>query len=298
MTSDAGLPPPDSPFHPDNRAGYAAWREAKLAGYPERLEALVVEVRDPRALSAAEHDALLQRCRKSNFALYASGCLEADKTVPAELGRQFGLERLDHNWLADEDAITPLTVSDRGARPDFIPYTDRPIRWHTDGYYNTPERQIHGLILHCVHPAAEGGGNALLDPEIAYLLLRDEDPELVRALFAPAAMTIPPREEEGGVARGAAVGPVFAVRPDGRLHMRYTARRRNIEWHPEATAAVAALERLLASDLPWIFRGRLEAGMGLLCNNVLHDRAGFHDAPGQAPRLLYRARYYDRIRGT
>lgn len=34
--------------------------------------------------------------------------------------------------------------------------------------------------------------------------------------------------------------------------------------------------------------------MGLVCNNVLHDRAGFDDDP-QAPRLLYRARYLDRL---
>jgi len=37
--------------------------------------------------------------------------------------------------------------------------------------------------------------------------------------------------------------------------------------------------------------------MGLLCNNVLHDRAGFSDDAGH-PRLLYRARYYDRIAGS
>jgi hypothetical protein len=34
--------------------------------------------------------------------------------------------------------------------------------------------------------------------------------------------------------------------------------------------------------------------MGLLCNNVLHDRAAFDD-DAAAPRLLYRARYHERI---
>ena len=38
----------------------------------------------------------------------------------------------------------------------------------------------------------------------------------------------------------------------------------------------------------------VEAGMGLVCNNVLHDREGFTDDPA-APRLLYRARFLDRI---
>jgi hypothetical protein len=59
-------------------------------------------------------------------------------------------------------------------------------------------------------------------------------------------------------------------------------------------AAVAFLEQLLASDDSSIFRLMLQPGMGLVCNNVLHDRSGFVDDPAQ-PRLLYRARYLDRI---
>jgi len=37
--------------------------------------------------------------------------------------------------------------------------------------------------------------------------------------------------------------------------------------------------------------------MGLLCNNVLHDRGGFRETP-ERRRLLYRARYHDRIAGS
>ena len=81
--------------------------------------------------------------------------------------------------------------------------------------------------------------------------------------------------------------------------MRYTARTQSIEWKQdrEVQAAVAALETLLASDSTFIHRVRLEPGMGILCNNVLHDRSGFVDDP-RRPRLLYRARYHERIAGT
>jgi len=34
--------------------------------------------------------------------------------------------------------------------------------------------------------------------------------------------------------------------------------------------------------------------MGLVCNNVLHDRSGFTETPDKR-RLLYRARYYERV---
>jgi hypothetical protein len=58
-----------------------------------------------------------------------------------------------------------------------------------------------------------------------------------------------------------------------------------------------SLEQLLTAVSPYIYSARLEAGMGLLCNNVLHDRSAFTDNIA-SPRLLYRARYYDRIVGS
>lgn len=291
---------PDSPFHPDNDAAYQAWREAKLRAYPERVEDLVVQVANPKALTAEEHAALLERCRKTNMAIYAGPDLGEDKDIPRLMGRQFGLERLDANLMSDEDDITTLTVAENGAKKgEFIPYTDRPIRWHTDGYYNRPDRQILGMLLHCAAPAAEGGANALLDHEILYLLLRDENPAHIRALMQEDAMSIPPRMDDSGVARPEETGPVFSTLPGGQLHMRYTARTRSIAWKQDAAtqAAVAAIEKFLSQDLPWKFQHKLEAGMGLLCNNVLHDRTGFVDTPGHK-RIMYRARYYDRISQT
>ncbi len=285
----------------DDRA-YRVWRDARLAAYPARLEELVVEVRDPRRLSAAEHAALVDRCRRANMAIYASPCgHDADRDILRSAGAQLGLHRLDHNLNADEDAITPLRVADEGPRTGYIPYTSRAIDWHTDGYYNAPDQAVLGMMLHCVHAAREGGENALLDQEIAYLWLRDENPDYVCALMSPDAMTIPANADEGGTIRPERSVPVFEVRPDGRLHMRYTRRKRNIVWKddPIVQEAVAFLGRSLESDSPLIFRARLEPGWGLVCNNVLHTRTAFTDDPDPARRrLLYRGRYYDRIAGT
>jgi hypothetical protein len=285
-------------FDLDNAAAYAAWRGAKLAAHPRTLGELVVELADPRRLTFAEREALLARCAVANMALYASPVgSDPDKDIPRLLGRQLGLVNLDANRLADDDGISPLAVAPAGTRTEFIPYTDRGIKWHTDGYYNTLDCQVRGLLLHCVQSAAAGGENRLMDHEIAYILLRDENPDYIRALMAPDAMTIPPRLEDGAVARPAQPGPVFSVYPDGCLHMRYTARTVSIEWRDDAAtkAAVAALERILADDAsPYVFRGRLEPGMGLVCNNVLHDRSAFSDNESHK-RLLYRARYFDRI---
>ena len=290
------------PFDLNDAAAYRAWREQKLAAAPRRLEDILVEIGDPRALTPAERSRLLELNAVANMAVYAGRTgRDPDKEIPRKLGAQLGLHRLDSHWLTDDDAISPISVrgaEERGERKEFIPYTDKPIKWHTDGYYNAPERTVRGLLLHCVESAESGGENQLLDHEIAYILLRDENPDHIRALSAPDAMTIPPRSDENGVARAAQPGPVFSVDGDGFLHMRYTARTVSIEWRADAAtrAAVAALTHLLATPTPWTLHGRLEPGMGLVCNNVLHDRSAFAESPSRR-RLLYRARYYDRVRG-
>ena len=294
-------PRPANPFDLNDAASYQRWRARKLAGYPASAEELTVDLADPRALSGPERAALLDRIARANMALYRSPIRDEDPEIPRRLGAQLGLHRLDANWLAGEDGISLIEVSAASAASDqrggFIPYTDRAIRWHTDGYYQAAQRRIHGMILHCVRPAARGGVNGLLDPEMAYIALRDASPAHVQALMQADAMTIPARADEQGVARQAQSGPVFSVDVlSGKLHMRYTARSRSVQWKADAAtaAAVACLQELLAGGAPWILHQRLDAGCGVVGHNVLHDRSSFEDDPAH-PRLLYRARFLDRV---
>ena len=290
-----------APFEPEREADYRLWREAKLAGYPQTAASLVVEVADPAALRPEEREALRARLAKANLAVYRGPAWpEPGPEVARQVGGQFGLTRWDPNYLGDADGISTLTVEEGGERSRYIPYTDRPLQWHTDGYYNPPERRVRAFLLHCVRPAAEGGDNTLLDPEIAYLRLRDADPAHVRALMRPDVLTIPPGTASDGRPRPAVPGPVFAVDPEGGdLLMRYTARGRHVQWRDDAAtrAARTALDEVLAAAGEDGFSLRLEAGMGLVCNNVLHNRSGFRDAPG-GRRRLYRARYLQRAAGT
>ncbi|MDO8606694.1 MAG: TauD/TfdA family dioxygenase [Phaeospirillum sp.] len=278
-----------------DRSAYGRWRDAKLESAPTSVGDLVVEVGDIADPTAAEHGALLDRVRRSNMAVYAGAVSldRDDKAALKALGRRFGLTGIDANHLADEDGVTPLAVHREGTRARYIPYTERPITWHTDGYYNMPERTVRALLLHCARPAASGGANRLMDHEILYIMLRDEDPELIRALMAPDAMTIPGNDEEG-MRRPATVGPVFSVDGQGCLHMRYTARARNVEWSPQAQYAATVLRRVLETPSAYCFEHILQPGQGLLSNNPLHTREPFADDPA-CPRLLYRARYHDRI---
>lgn len=286
----------EHPFAPARSSAYQRWRERKLARYPRRAEDLVVEVRDPRDLSASEVAQIRRVCGAANMAVYASPLAGvADKDIARRLGARLGLARLQANTFADEDGISSLEMAPEKSGRGYIPYSNRRLLWHTDGYYNPPGSRICAFLLHCVRPAAAGGENRLLDPEIAYILLRDADPSYAVALSAPDAMTVPANEEDPAAQRPAQAGPVFSFE-DGALHMRYTARTRSIEWRQDAAtqAAVQHLRETLDSDSPYVFRLRLSGGQGLVCNNVLHDRSEFTDAPG-AGRLVYRARYTDRV---
>ena len=285
----------NNPFDLDNTAAYESWKQEKLEGYPEKAGDMVVEIKDPHSLSDAEKQAITKLCKKTNMAVYVSPTGEDPaKSIPFDLAKQFGLHKLDNNMGADDDGITSLQVQNDELHKRYIPYTNHGIHWHTDGYYNTAENQINALNLHCVRPAKEGGENAVMDHDMAYMYLRDENPEHIAALMQLDAMTIPENVFDGEMIRPERAGPVFSLRENGQLHMRYTARARNVIWKDDDATknAVTALDNLLTSDNKYIYRLTLQSGWGLISNNVLHDRSGFTDDEAH-PRLLYRARYFD-----
>ncbi len=292
MSASAG----QNPFDLDDNKAYARWKQGKIAGYPAQARQLVVPVRQPGRLSNGEKARLLDRCGRANMAVYQLDPGRSyGKPEIAALAAQLGLRRLDCNLLADRDCITTLRHETAKAKRGYIPYSNRRINWHTDGYYNAPENRILGMLLHCEQPADSGGENVLLDHEMAYIMLRDHNPDFVRLLMQPDAMSIPANTEPGARVRGERSGPVFAVTPAGHLHMRYTARTHSIRWKENTREAARALAALLNGESPWQLKLRLGKGQGLVCNNILHTRTEFDQHAEQSRRLLYRARFLDRI---
>ena len=286
-----------NPFDLSNQQAYGIWRQQKLENYPTDVQNLIVEVNDPRSLSKTERQEINRICNKTNMAVYISKeGANSDKRNARFLAEQLGLKTLDKNMGADDDGITSLQVASDAGHERYIPYTNKAIHWHTDGYYNTRDKQIHALNLHCVRPAKQGGENALMDHEIAYIRLRDKNPDYIHALMSPTAMTIPANIKDGEEIRPERTGPVFSVTKSGALHMRYTERAHNIVWSSDLITlqAVEYLESILNSDEAYIYRLILQPGWGLISNNVLHDRGEFNDDKS-APRLLYRLRYYEEL---
>lgn len=295
--------PAEGPFSLDDTPAYARWRTGKLRVYPRDLAVQSVSIGRLERLTDAERDAVVAACRRANFALYRT-----DPTVPVTpemlkaFGACLGLSTPARHLWAQEDGIAALRREPGSRRADYIPYTDRPMNWHTDGYYNTAESTVRGVIMHCAARPATGGANWLLDPEMLYIAMRDREPALIEALMRRDAMTIPENTREAGAPRPAASGPVFSVHSgDGALAMRYTARTRSIRWNGDPLVGEAAtfIREYLRAPVQHAFRVSLGPGEGIVCNNVLHNREAFED--GDTPhsrRLVWRARFHERVAGT
>jgi hypothetical protein len=290
-------PAAGSPFSLADDRAYERWRATKLDVDPQPR---IIEIDDLSRISDAEYAKLLTDCGTRNFAVFrVTRCPDDPENALQAFGRRLGLIDLDQNLCAEDSGLTAITVKPTATDHVYIPYTNRPLGWHTDGYYNAGTHQIRGWLLYCVHPAAEGGANELLDHEIAYIRVRDENPEWVRALMAADAFTIPSNTEAGEEIRPDHSGPVFSVVPsDGTLHMRYSARQRNVIWKDDTPTrdAAAFLLQLFKQGDDMLVGHRLSAGEGVISNNVLHRRDGFRDDPALgSKRLIYRARYYQRL---
>jgi len=289
-----------SPFDLGNKYAYARWRDAKLKDYPTKIEDLQVEVNDPRKFSKNELKALMKRCRKTNMAIYIGKTENnPDPEIPLSVGRQFGVCNIDKNWLADDNALSSLTLNINPKKNLLAPYTNSALNWHTDGYYNSSNEQIQSMILHAVQRAANGGENSFFDHEIAYIFLRDENPEHISALMQKDVLSIPPRKNNGNLERITATGPVFRITNSGNLHMRYTIRKKNIIWskNNSTKSAIKSLKNLLDSETSFLFKTILKPGSGLVSNNILHARSSFVDDKIHK-RHFYRSRYFDRLNGT
>ncbi len=277
------------------KRAYLAWREFKLAS-PISLQK--VKLKNHNILEDDEKQRILSQADRHNIAVFSvsdPGQLTAGDLKT--LGRQLGLQTLDSNLHANEDAISEITAIDKGRQGEYIPYTNKAMGWHTDGYYNPKDKTIRSFILYCRQDAAAGGANQLLDHELAYIHIYDNNPDHINALMQPDTLTIPATIENGRLTRPEQTSPVFNIDPDtGMLHMRYTQRKTHIEWKTDKPTqkALSLLRDLLDGDSDSIINIRLNPGEGLISNNVLHNRSAFSDS-GDKKRAIFRARYYDRL---
>jgi hypothetical protein len=279
-------------FKLDSGEDYKKWRDEKLTAYPRSVGELVVELGDMTAITDGEKDKIKELVELANMCIYTAGSADLNMDSLLALGKQLGLANTDKSRRhSSSDELT-----NSGILNSAIPFTTRHVRWHTDATYYGSDKTIQGLFLLCKRPAVEGGSNKVLDNEILYILLRDKDPDALRVLMNKNCFKY--RNPITGEIDEHLGGKVFWTNSDGNLCHRFSFRKTDMAWSEDGDVqtARAVLESMILDESEYVIEGRLESGLGLISNNVLHTREKLVDSDDAAhKRLLFRARFYDRV---
>lgn len=285
------------PAHLDlnNETAYQQWRDKKLSCYQQPVSFSAIAIENYKHLTESEKSKLYQDISRYNFSIYRlSSFPEKQHDIPISLAQQFHLLKTDKHLCVDDTGISQIKVSKKRGIGEYIPYTNHAINWHTDGYYNEEDKKIHSMILHCEQNALEGGENAFIDHEIVYILLRDENPDYIKALSDRNSMIIPENRQNNVLIRAEQSGPVFSACSWG-LHMRYTARTKSIIWQDDEITrrAVASIREIYHENSVYKIEYRLNPGEGVISNNVMHMRSKFTNGDDEKnTRVFYRMRFY------
>src|SRR5574340_18800 len=279
-------------FNLGSEEDYLKWRDEKLAAYPRNVCELVVELGDMTALRAAERTRILETVERANMCVFTAGSAELEMASLLALGRQLGVTRTDKSARhSQSDELTDSGILNRA-----IPFSTRHCNWHTDATYYGSDQTIEALFLLCKRPALEGGSNKVLDHEVLYIPLRDTDRGGFEVLMNRNCFNYRnPTTGEVDPHRG---GKVFWANAGGHFGHRFSCRKTGMAGSDESDVAAArkVLESVIADEPAHVIEGRLESGMGLVSNNVLHTRERLVDSDDAAKkRLLFRARFYDRV---
>ena len=284
----------NSPFILENHTEYKEWRDLKLLNYPVQKNKLIFKF-DKNIVDEKVLNLFKSTINDYNFVIYEFG----SEVLDAELLNfcsALGLTNSVSNLFSDEDNISNITNQEeekQTSRGEYIPYTNKQLNWHTDGYYYPINSAIKSFLLHCVYPAKEGGENLLIDHEIIYIHIRDHNPDFIDVLMQNNIMEIPNNKnlkESKNIS-----GPVFYVDEKKFLNMRFTSRQKNIIWKKNDIIKKIKkfMYEFINEDEKYLFKLQLKKNQGYIANNVLHKRENYID--GDKKRLLKRLRFSNRL---
>ena len=268
-------------------AEFLRWAEEKERNIPHNIDGIIVNIHDINNVKISEIAKIKETINKFNSCIYSSKIALKSNTNLLRFAESIGMRTYDRNNIESNEisTITPLENN----KINYIPYTDKSLNWHTDGYYD--KKSIFSWLLHCVHPATHGGENYLLDHELAlreYVLRYDD----INNLMSEDALTIP---ESKDTSRSEISTYIFSIKNQyKKLHMRFSMRKDNIGTSPKAGDAVTKLKQTIENDCAkYSLTYKLQKNEGIITNNILHGRKAFKD--DKVKRKLLRIRSYERL---
>ena len=268
-------------------AEFLRWAEEKEKNIPHNVNEILVNIHDINNVKISEISKIKETINRYNSCIYSSKVALKINTNLLKFVESVGMRTYDCNNIESNEisTITPL----QNNKINYIPYTDKSLNWHTDGYYD--RKSIFSWLLHCVNPATQGGENYLLDHELVLreYLLRNDD---INNLMAEDALTIP---ESKDTSRSEISTYIFSFKNKyRRLHMRFSMRKDNIGTSAKASPAIIKLKEIIENDCAkYSLTYKLQKNEGIITNNILHGRKAFKD--DKVKRKLLRIRSYERL---
>ena len=274
-----------------NSDEYRRWRDRKLSSFTSDIDKLMVEIKNPRKLSTSEISLSSQIIKQSNLVFFQLKENENDiKSSLMDLAGQFGMGDFEILESSEKSGLTKIEVSSESKeKSEYVPYTNKALNWHTDGYYSENDNPILSWLLYCQSNSSNGGENSFMDHEIAYILFNDES-SAIDDLMSKDAFTIPANVQNG---RRAMSSYVFRLL-NNKLHMKFSMREKNIIWSEKIISSVDLLKSIIRENENYQINYKLSPNQGVISNNVIHMRSSFTNTSNKN-RLLYRLRSKKRI---
>ena len=269
---------------------YKRWADQKLESFTNNLDDLSVEIRNPLSITKSEKNEIRQKLTIHNLVFFSIPVDNDDKLAIKSFASQIGLGKYEYDSNSDADGLTEIRVSETGHNKiDYIPYTNKTLKWHTDGYYNDSKNSIESWMLYCNSPGAQGGTNKYFDHEIAYILFNQKFNN-IEDLMLDNTYTIPKNELTG---RKQICNPVFRYE-NSYLYMKFTMREKNILWNEKSLSASKNLKDIIEKTEKYHVCNKFTERQGVITNNVVHMRTSFTNSENNT-RLLYRLRSKKRV---
>ena len=267
---------------------FKQWALEKEDNIPLNIDDLIVKIHDIILATLAEISNIIDKINRFNCCIYQS---KAGLNTQADLinfAQSIGMETYDTNNIHNSPISLIMSLETKNAL-NYIPYTNKKLNWHTDGYYD--EKPIFSWLLHCEEPAYSGGENYLLDHELAireYIIKYDN----LESLSSLDAFTIPGNTRAN---RGETKGYICDNDNEyKKFHMKFSMREKNMKLNEQSKTAIMRMKKIIKEDCKkYCLTYKLSKNEGIVSNNILHGRNSFED--GKAMRKLYRIRSYERI---
>tara|TARA_B100001063_G_scaffold233771_1_gene250399 strand:- start:215 stop:1045 length:831 start_codon:yes stop_codon:yes gene_type:complete len=267
---------------------FKQWASEKEDNIPLNINDLKAEIQDINHITSEEISNIKGKIKKFNFCIYKSSVGLHNQADLVNFARSIGMKTYDTNNIHNSPVSLIMSLDSRNT-VNYIPYTNKQLNWHTDGYYD--EKPIFSWLLHCEEPAYSGGENYLLDHELAireYIFKYDNLDSLSRsdALVIPGNVEANRDETKGYICD--------SDNTYKRFHMKFSMREKNMKLNEQSKTAFMRMKKIIKEDCKkYSLTYKLSKNEGIVSNNILHGRNSFED--GKIMRKLYRIRSYERI---